>query len=161
MMKFRILGFVPALLFCHSAWAEVKGPAWLSDPRHPLLQYRFVCNGGSSQNVIWRNGYPGAVTIKVRTRGYDYDGVEDVQIEPGATADINLQSLNCGNFQVSVTRFSMAVPPPPPPPAAGAGVKAVPAAAPKADPPPAPILVMFERPNRTRYRRSPRRRLLR
>ena len=79
-------------------------------------------------------------------RSNTYDGMEDVQIDPGATADTNLQTLNCGNFQVSVTRFSMAAPPPPPPPPASAGVKAVPAAAPKADPPPiAPILVMFER----------------
>ena len=76
-------------------------------------------------------------------RSYTYDGMEDVQIDPGATTDTNLQTLYCGNFQVSVTRFSMAAPPPPPP--ASPDAKAPSAAAPKADPPPAPILARFER----------------
>jgi|HubBroStandDraft_6_1064221.scaffolds.fasta_scaffold269908_2 hypothetical protein len=137
-MKFRFLGFV-SLLLLHSAWAEEKSPGWLSDPQHPSLQYRFVCIKGS-QRVMWRNGYPGAVTLKARMKSFEYDGMEDVQIEPGATANSDLDTLNCGNFNVTVTRFSMAPPPPPPPPVAA---KAVSAAAPP-PPPPAPILVAFE-----------------
>ena len=92
-MKFRILGFVPALLFIHSAWAEVKGPAWLSDPQHPLLQYRFNCVRGS-ETLVWRNGYPGAVTLKARVKSFTYDGVEDVQIEPGATTNTEFWMLS-------------------------------------------------------------------
>jgi hypothetical protein len=69
--------------------------------------------------------------------------MEDVEIEPGATTNTILQTLNCGNFQVSVTRFSMAPPPPPPPTSADAKV---PAQAKPIDPPPppAPILARFE-----------------
>jgi hypothetical protein len=137
-MKFRFLGFV-SLLLLHSAWAEEKSPGWLSDAQHPSLQYRFVCMKGS-ERVVWRNGYPGAVTLKAHMKSFEYDGMEDVQIDPGATANSDLDTLNCGSFQVTVTRFSMAAPPPPPPPVAA---KAASAAAPP-PPPPAPILVAFE-----------------
>lgn len=90
---------------------------------------------------MWRNGYPGAVTLKAQMKSYTYEGMEDVRIEPGGTTNTDLDTLNCGNFQVSVIRFSMAAPPPPPPPSADAKAPAQPAAPP---PPPAPILARFE-----------------
>ena len=140
-MKHHFIGFLSALLFVHAARAEERGPGWFSDPQHPSLQYRFVCMKGA-QRVIWRNGYPGAVTLKARMLSYTYDGMEDVQIDPGAITNTDLDTLACGSFQISVTRFSMAAPPPPPP--TGADAKASAPVAPKADPPPAPIMAKFE-----------------
>jgi hypothetical protein len=127
-MRVCFLGLV-SLSFLASAWAEEKNLIWHSDPHHPSLQYRFACIGGSSERIIWRNGYPGAVTLKARIKNFDYDGAEEVQIEPGATTNSNLQTQSCGNFDVSVARFSMATPPPPPAPVADA--KPTSAAAPK------------------------------
>jgi hypothetical protein len=75
-------------------------------------------------------------------RSFNYDGMEDVQIGPGATANTDLDTLNCGNFQISIARFTMAAPPPPPPPVDS---KPLPAATPIGSVPPvAPILVAFE-----------------
>jgi len=140
-MKLRALVFVPTMLLIHPAWAEDNNPAWLTVPQHPSLQYRFVCIKKEAQRVVWRNGYPGAVTLKAEMKSFTYEGMEDVQIEPGATTNTDLDTLNCGNFRVSVIRFSMAAPPPPPPPSAAAKAPAEPAVPP---PPPAPILARFE-----------------
>ena len=119
-MKSHALVLVPALFLLHPAWAEEKSPAWRSDTQHPQLQYRSVCIGGSSVRVVWRNGYPGAVTLKAHMKSFSYDGMEDVRIDPGGTTKSDLETIDCQAMQVSVTRFSMAAPPPPPPPSADA-----------------------------------------
>jgi hypothetical protein len=70
-------------------------------------------------------------------RSFNYDGMEDVQIGPGATANTDLDTLNCGNFQITIARFTMAAPP--------VDSRPLPAATPTGPVPPvAPILVAFE-----------------
>ncbi len=135
--KFRLLPF--ALLFA-AACARGDSPSWQADAQHPLLQYRFECRNGA-ETVLWRSGYPGAVTLQARMKSSSYDGMEDVQIEPQSEARSPLETMYCGTFQVIVARFSMALPPVPkpvvPPPSD--------AAAPNPTVPPAvPGLLRFE-----------------
>jgi hypothetical protein len=108
-MKLRTLIFLPPVLFLSAAWAGENDPGWRSDPQHPLLEYRFVCSRGA-ETGIWRNGYPGAVKLKARIRSSSYEGMEDVQIEPGSTAQSDIDTLYCGTFQVAIAQFSMAAP---------------------------------------------------
>jgi len=88
--------------------------SWLQDAQHPLLQYRFECKQGT-ETVFWRSGYPGAVTLQARLRSASYDGMEDVHIQPQSEARSPLETMYCGSFQVTVSRFTMAPPPPPKP----------------------------------------------
>ncbi len=135
--KLRFLAF-PLLL----AGVRASGDTtpWMADAQHPLLQYRFDCKQGT-ETVLWRSGYPGAVTLQARLRSSSYDGMEDVKIEPQSEARSPLETMYCGSFQVTVARFSMAPPPAPkpdvPPPADAA-------AANPAAPPAVPGLLRFE-----------------
>lgn len=141
-MDIRKLRFLPLALLLPALCAGGNDPQWLSDAQHPLLQYRFRCSRGT-ETLLWRSGYPGAVTLKARVRSSDYDGVEDVYIEPQGVALSNLQTLYCGSFRVTVTSFLMSAPPIPQPTAAK---PAVPTAAAAPAPPlaPVPTLVRFE-----------------
>jgi hypothetical protein len=141
--KLRLLPF--ALLFAAEC-ARGDSPSWQSDPQHPLLQYRFECRNGA-ETVLWRSGYPGAVTLKARMKSSSYDGMEDVKIEPQSEARSPLETMYCGTFQVTVARFSMA-PPPVPDPVVPSPVVPDPsaAAAEAAAPPVVPGLLRFEPP---------------
>jgi hypothetical protein len=116
-MNTRKLRFVPLALLFAAACAGENGPQWLSDSQHPLLEYRFQCGKGA-ESVLWRSGYPGAVTLKARVRSSSYDGVEDVHIDAEGVAKSDLETLYCGSFRVTVVSFSMSAPPIPQPPAA-------------------------------------------
>lgn len=141
-MDRRKLRFLPLALLLPTVCAGETSPQWLSDAQHPSLQYRFQCGKGA-ETVVWRNGYPGAVTLKARVRSSSYDGVEDVHIEAQGVAYSNLQTLYCGSFRVNVTSFSMSAPPIPQPAAAkpAAPAAAAPLATAQA---PVPTLVRFE-----------------
>ena len=135
--KLKFLAF-PLLL----AGVRASGDTtpWMADAQHPLLQYRFDCKQGT-ETVLWRSGYPGAVTLQARLRSASYDGMEYVHIGPQSEARSPLETMYCGSFQMTVSRFSMAPPPEPkpdvPPPSDAA-------AANPAAPPPVPGLLRFE-----------------
>ena len=141
-MDNRKLRFLPLAVLLPAVCAGGNGPQWQSDAQHPLLEYRFQCGRGAD-TVLWRNGYPGAVTLKARVRSSSYDGVEDVHIEAHGVAHSDLQTLYCGSFRVTVTSFSMSAPPVPLPVAAkpAAPAAATPATTAQA---PVPTLVRFE-----------------
>lgn len=139
-MNTRKLRFLPFALLFAAACAGENGPQWLSDAQHPLLEHRFQCVKGA-ETVLWRSGYPGAVTLKARVRSSSYDGVEDVHIDAQGVAKSDLETLYCGSFRVTVISFSMSAPPIPQPtaskPAAPAEAKTIVQA-------PVPTLVRFE-----------------
>jgi hypothetical protein len=139
-MEMRKLRFLPLALLLHSVCAGENGPQWFSDAQHPLLQFRFQCAKGA-ETVLWRNGYPGAVTLKARVRSSDYDGLEDVHIDAQGVAKSDLETLYCGSFRVTVASFSMSPPPVQRPPAAKPAAPAEAAATVQA---PVPTLVRFE-----------------
>jgi hypothetical protein len=91
---------------------------WIPDSQHPSIQYRFKCIR-EGLTIEWRNSYPGAVTLRFRVRGSDYDGEDQVLIAPGGTAASNPETLYCyaDSFLITEKRFSMANPPPPAVPA--------------------------------------------
>ncbi len=143
-MNLTKLRWLPLALLCAVESARGDSPSWQSDAQHPLLQYRFECRNGA-ETVLWRSGYPGAVTLKARMKSSSYDGMEDVQIDPQSEARSPLETMYCGTFQVMIARFSMA-PPPVPDPVADPVVPA-PSAAAAADPPAPPAvpgLLRFE-----------------
>lgn len=109
-------------------------------PGHPQLEYRISCAKGSV-SILWRNGYPGALSLKARVKSKTYDGVEDVQIAPGGTATSDPDTMSCSldTLSVSVVKFSMALPPP-------AKLAKMPDAAPKEDPAQTavPTLIQFD-----------------
>jgi hypothetical protein len=127
-------------LLLHAVCTGENGPQWLSDAQHPSLQYRFQCGRGA-ETLLWRSGYPGAVTVKARVRSFSYDGVEDFHIEPQGAARESLETLHCGNFRVTVISFSMSAPPLPLPPVAK---PAAPADAKITVEAPVPTLIRFE-----------------
>jgi hypothetical protein len=139
-MDIRKLRLLPLAVLLPAVCAGGNGPQWLSDAQHPLLEYRFQCGKGA-ETVLWRNGYPGAITLKARVRSSSYDGVEDVHIEADGVAHSDLQTLYCGSFRVTVIGFSMSPPPIPQPRAAK---PAAPAAAKTTVEAPVPTLVRFE-----------------
>ncbi len=139
-MKPAKFKFLLLALLLPAAYAGENSAPWQSDAQHPLLQYRFECRQGA-ETVLWRSGYPGAVTLQARMKSSSYDGMEDVQIEPQSEARSSLETMYCGSFQVTVTRFFMA-PPPIPKPAVPPPSDA--AAANPAAPPPVPSLLRFE-----------------
>ena len=140
--KLRWLAF-PLLLAGVRASGDTT--AWQADPQHPLLQYRFECRQGA-ETVLWRSGYPGAVTLQARLKSSSYDGPEEVKIEPQSEARSPLETMYCGSFQVTVVRFVMAPPPPPPPdvPPPDVPPPSDAALANPAAPPPVPGLLRFE-----------------
>jgi hypothetical protein len=87
---------------------------WRKDPQHPQLEYRLACRKGQALSITWRNGYPGAVSMKARVKSDSYDGIEDVKIAPGETflSDPDTMYCSLGSLRVSVVQFSMAAPPP-------------------------------------------------
>ncbi len=101
---------------------------WLSDPQHPQLEYRLSCQQGSALAILWRNGYPGEVSIKARVKSESYDGIEDAKIPPGETFKSDPETMSCslGSLRVSVVKFSMAAPPPPKPTAVADAPKPLP-----------------------------------
>jgi hypothetical protein len=105
---------------------------WIPDRAHPQVEYRLQCTRGAL-TIQWQNSYPGAVTLKFRVRGSNYDGEEDVTIPPGGSASSDPDTLYCiaSAFEITEKRFSMAAPPTPVTPKAAAAD-----AKPPAPPPP-------------------------
>jgi hypothetical protein len=146
-MKLRTLHLAGVLVVSASLSAGQTGP-WIGDPQHPELQHQFKCNKGSL-TIFWRNGYPGAVTLKAAVVSSSYDGLEDVQIPPGGKAESPLETMYCslGSLRVITKKFSMAAPPSPPPQKLASAAKP-PVPAPEAAPPPAPFLLAFDPPEK-------------
>ncbi len=103
-----------ALLAAGCALSFQATSGWIPDSQHPSVQYRFKCTR-EALSIDWRSSYPGAVSLKARVRGSNYDGDEQVVIPPGGTVTSSLETLYCTpeSFQVTEKRFSMAAPPPP------------------------------------------------
>jgi hypothetical protein len=122
-----------ALLTAGYALSFQATSGWIPDSQHPSVQYRFKCLR-EALSIDWRNSYPGAVSLKARVRGSNYDGDEQVVIPPGGTVTSSLETLYCTpeSFQVTEKHFSMATPPPP----AIASTKPGEAAKPAPPPPP-------------------------
>lgn len=86
---------------------------WMADRTHPQVQYRLKCNQGAL-TIQWKNSYPGAVTLKFRVKGSNYDGEDDVTIpaEGSATSDPDTFYCIANAFEITEKRFSMAAPAP-------------------------------------------------
>jgi sulfur carrier protein ThiS len=116
---------------------------WRQVPGHPELEYRLTCLKGTDLSVVWRNGYPGEVSLTARVRSETYDGVDQTRVAPGGTTKMDTETMSCslGSASVSVLKFSMAAPPPP---KREATAKA--ADKPKEEPeaPPVPTLLRFD-----------------
>ncbi len=91
---------------------------WITDRAHPDVQYRLKCTKGSLK-IDWRNGYSGAVTMKVSVRGSDYDGDEQVVIPPGGSASSDVDTFGCyaPGFEIEEKKFSLGPSRPPAAPA--------------------------------------------
>jgi hypothetical protein len=91
---------------------------WIPDSLHPGIQYRFKCIR-EGLTIQWRSTYPGAVTLRYRVRGSDYDGEDKIAIPPNGTATSNPDTLYCSadSFLINEKRFSMENPPAPSGPA--------------------------------------------
>lgn len=89
---------------------------WIADALHPNLQYRFICNR-EALSIEWKSSYPGAVTLRARIKGSNYDGQEQVAIPPEGKATSNLETLYCSpeSFEMTEKHFAMASPPAPTP----------------------------------------------
>ena len=129
----RLISFMMA-----SASLAMAEGGWQKVPQYPQLEYRTSCLNGEALSILWRNGYPGAVSLKARVKSDTYDGVEDAKIAPRETflSDPDTMYCSLASLRVSVVKFSMAPPPPPPKP-----VEAVSAAKPAPPQPPAPPVV--------------------
>src|SRR5271165_1379903 len=93
---------------------------WQKVPQYPQLEYRISCLKGQAVSIVWRNGYPGALSVKARVKSDTYDGIEDAKIPPGQTFKSDPDTMYCSleSLKVSVVKFSMAAPPPTPKPTA-------------------------------------------
>jgi sulfur carrier protein ThiS len=137
------------LFFMICAGMAAAGPVWRTDPLHPQLQYRVSCSREDSLTILWRNGYPGGVTLKAHVKSESYDGVEDVKIAPGGTSKSDVETMTCslGSLNVTVVRFTMAAPPPKPV-ASATAAKTAPAAntdsSKTPETPPVPSLIRFD-----------------
>lgn len=122
-----------------------EGSGWRKDPGHPQLEYNISCAKGVSLSILWRNGYPGEVTLKAHVRSESYDGIEDAKVAPGGTFKSDPETMYCSlsSLNVSVVKFSMAAPPPPPKPAVAEN-KPKPAKPDAPAPEPVPTLVRFD-----------------
>lgn len=147
-MKLLTLNITLALAVVSSAAAE-KEPGWKADPRHPDLQFRVKCHKEAA-TILWRNNYPGEVTLKINVRSSTYDGGENVTVAPNGTAETPLETEYCSPtaFRVDVARFSMAPPPPPPPATAASPVPAAVAAKPAAPKPPVIVIPPYQPPQK-------------
>lgn len=74
----RLISFMIA-----SASLAMAQGGWQKVPQYPQLEYRTSCLNGQALSILWRNGYPGAVSLKARVKSDTYDGVEDAKIAPG------------------------------------------------------------------------------
>jgi hypothetical protein len=130
-------------LFMAFASLAPAGGVWRQDPQHPQLEYQVSCEGGDALLILWRNGYPGTVTLKAQIKSLTYNGMEDAKVPAGGTFKSQPETMSCslGSLTVKVTKFSMAAPPaqPAPKPVIAA---AVPKEAPVAEP--APTLIRFD-----------------
>jgi hypothetical protein len=120
------------------------GTGWRKDPGHPQLEYRISCSK-DSLSILWRNGYPGAVSLKAHVRSETYDGFEDAKVLPGGTFKSDPETMYCSlsSLNVSVVKFSMAAPPPAPKPTV-ADNKTNPSPADSPAPEVVPPLVLFD-----------------
>jgi hypothetical protein len=120
------------------------GSGWRKDPGHPQLEYRVTCSR-EALSIIWRNGYPGEVTLKAHVKSESYDGFEDAKVLPGGTFKSDPETMYCSlsSLNVSVVKFTMAAPPPPPKPVITEN-KPKPVAAEPPAPEAVPTLVRFD-----------------
>lgn len=95
-----------------SSQADNSASGWIPDRLHPEVQYRLKCVRGGL-TIQWRNSYPGAVTLKARVKGSNYDGVDEVVIPPGGSATSRPETMYCSaaSFEITEKRFSMELPP--------------------------------------------------
>jgi sulfur carrier protein ThiS len=121
------------------------GPGWQKVPRYPQLEYRLSCLNGQALSVLWRNGYPGAVSLKARVKSDTYDGIEDAKMPPGQTFKSDPDTMYCSlaSVRVTVVKFSMAAPAPLPKPTEALSVPK-PAPAEPAVPAVVPPAVLFD-----------------
>jgi hypothetical protein len=145
-MKPRTLSLIVLLAASGLLSLGQNSSPWQPVTQHPQLQYRVKCEREAA-TIEWRNGYPGALTLKASVRGSEWDSMEDVTVAPGGSGQTELETMFCSPsaFRITVTRFSMAPPPPPPPSHPASSVAA------KADvgnPPPPPLVAPYEPPEK-------------
>ena len=111
-MQIRNLALV-AVFAGMSSLAAQSVSGWRPLAGHPELQYQIKCQREEAI-VMWRNHYPGAVTLTAGIKSYSYQGVEDVTVPPDGSAQSPLETMQCSpeGFGVNVSRFFMAAPPP-------------------------------------------------
>lgn len=123
-----------------------EGTGWRSDPQHPQLEYRVSCDKGDALSILWRNGYPGEVSLKAHVKSFTYDGFEDAKVLPGKTfkSDPDTMSCSLGSLIITVMKFKMAPAPVPAQTAAAPPVGAQIAPEQSAAPVVVPTLIRFE-----------------